>query len=303
MKLHDSALAIARSLSSRLLLFLAPLGVAASIGAQGSDGPRPTLGHYNLDDGLALQGYDPTTYFTDGGGKASKGKREITATHRGVTYRFASGKNRARFLASPSRFEPAYGGWCAYAMADGDKVEVDPESFLIEDGRLLVFYDGFWADTRKKWLKEGVGVLRPKANVGWKGISGERSVRDVSQYNLTKGVALNGYDPTTYRAGAPKAGATSSETTFQGVRYRFATAAAKAKFDANPTPYEPSYGGWCAWAMSQGKKVRVDPHSYVQDDRGLFLFFNAEKRDEWLAARESMTRDAGEEWARLTAGD
>lgn len=130
---------------------------------------RADFAHLNLDkQGLSLSGYDPVAYFPEGGGKATKGSADIALLAGGVTWRFANEKNRELFRASPKRFEPAYGGWCAWAMASGDKVEIDPKSFLIEDGRLFVFYDGFLADTRKKWLKAGGATLRPKADAAWK---------------------------------------------------------------------------------------------------------------------------------------
>ncbi len=144
----------------------------AGIAAPAEDA-RPALDQYNLGDGgLALEGRDPVSYFAAGAKKPAKGKKDLTATHRGVTYRFANEANRKAFLAKPAAYEPAYGGWCAYAMADGQKVEVDVDSFLIEDGRLMVFYKGLFNDTRKKWLK--AGDLEPKADAGWKKISGEK---------------------------------------------------------------------------------------------------------------------------------
>ena len=123
--------------------------------------------------GKAIDGYDPVAYFAIGGGKPAKGSKEREVAFRGVRYRFATVKNRELFLAAPERYEPAYGGWCAYAMASNDKTEANPESFLIENGRLLVFYDGFWGDTRKSWLKETGSKLRPKADSRWKGFSKE----------------------------------------------------------------------------------------------------------------------------------
>jgi YHS domain-containing protein len=122
------------------------------------DTERPALAHYNLSKkGLALEGYDPVAYFPEHGAKATKGLETITAVHEGVTYRFATEANKASFLKTPASFEPQYGGWCAWAMADGkgDKVDVDPRSFLVEDGRLYLFYDGFFGDTRKSWSKAG----------------------------------------------------------------------------------------------------------------------------------------------------
>lgn len=141
------------------------------------DADRPALEDYDLGkEGLAIEGYDPVAYFPEFGGKPTKGSDKITVRHRGVLYRFASEKNKKAFLEDPERFEPAYGGWCAWAMSDGKgtKTEVDPKSFTIEDGRLFLFYDGFWGDTRKSWRKNGgAPKLEPRADTNWKRISGE----------------------------------------------------------------------------------------------------------------------------------
>jgi YHS domain-containing protein len=155
-----------------LVLALAPAAVQAagpSVAALPQETQkRADLAHLNLDKaGLALAGYDPVAYFPEGGGKATKGSAAIALTQGGVTWRFASEANRELFKATPKRFEPAYGGWCAWAMVEGKQVEVDPTSFLIEDGHLFVFYDGLFADTRKKWLKAGGSTLRPKADAAW----------------------------------------------------------------------------------------------------------------------------------------
>lgn len=155
---------------------LATLALLAPLSAQ--EDTRPALKEYNLEKGVALDGYDPVAYFEAGGGKPTKGKKDLTTAYRGVTYRFASAEHKELFLENPAHFEPAYGGWCAYAMADGSKVEVDPKSFLIEDGRLLVFYKGFFNDTRKKWKKQGGRELAPKADKAWKKILDEAVKRE-----------------------------------------------------------------------------------------------------------------------------
>jgi YHS domain-containing protein len=126
------------------------------------------VAHYNLGKkGLALSGYDPVAYFPEGGGKPTKGSEKIELRHGGVLYRFASAKHRDLFKKKPARFEPAYGGWCAFAMAQGKKVEVDPKSFLVSGGELTVFYKGFLNDTRKKWLEQPK-QLETKADAAWK---------------------------------------------------------------------------------------------------------------------------------------
>lgn len=126
------------------------------------------LTHFLLDERkLALQGYDPVAYFPVGGGKPRKGLETLTAVHEGVTYRFASEENRKLFLATPMRFEPQYGGWCAYAMANGEKVEIDPTSFLVTDGKLYVFFKAWYADTRARWKKDEKR-LTARADEAWR---------------------------------------------------------------------------------------------------------------------------------------
>jgi hypothetical protein len=133
--------------------------------------PPRDVSQFNLGrDGLALQGYDPVAYFAEGGAKPTKGLDTITVKQDGVLYRFATEEHKKLFLASPDKYEPAYGGWCAYAMSKKEKVEVDPESFLTTNGRLMLFYKGFFNDTRSKWLKDEAGFTT-KADAGWKQVN------------------------------------------------------------------------------------------------------------------------------------
>ncbi|OEK03300.1 YHS domain protein [Roseivirga sp. 4D4] len=122
------------------------------------------LKHYNLKRGLAIQGYDPVAYFTEN--KAVEGSENISHNAAGVTYYFSSAKNRQLFIADPKRYEPEYGGYCAYAMADGDKVRIDPETFKIIDGKLYLFYNFRFTNTLKSWNKDEANLL-PKANTQW----------------------------------------------------------------------------------------------------------------------------------------
>ena len=108
--------------------------------------------HFNLKKNIAIEGYDPVSYFN---GTPQKGKSELKTTHGGVTYLFASQTNLQKFKASPNQYEPAYGGWCAYAMGDyGEKVKIDPETFKITDGKLYLFYNFWGNNTLTDWNKE-----------------------------------------------------------------------------------------------------------------------------------------------------
>lgn len=132
--------------------------------------------HYDLEkkkDNLAIEGYDPVAYFKEGGGKATKGKKSISTTYKQVTYTFASEENRKLFLANPAKYEPAYGGWCAWAMTSGDKTEIDPKTYIVKNDRLFLFYNGFFGNTKKDWEKGDHGALSTEADRAWKEISGE----------------------------------------------------------------------------------------------------------------------------------
>lgn len=121
--------------------------------------------HFNLEKGLAIQGYDPTAYFTQN--KAVKGNKQFAATVEGATYYFASAASKDLFVKDPKKYEPQYGGWCAYAMgATNEKVEIDPETFKIVGGKLYLFYHSWVNNTLTKWNKDE-GTLKPKADFNW----------------------------------------------------------------------------------------------------------------------------------------
>ena len=121
--------------------------------------------HFNLDDGIAIKGYDPVAYFTQN--KAVKGKKELAVSHQGVLYYFSSAENKALFKAAPFKYEPEYGGWCAYAMGNtGEKVSVDPETFKIVNGKLYLFYNRFFTNTLKDWNKNEAS-LKKAADLNW----------------------------------------------------------------------------------------------------------------------------------------
>ena len=125
--------------------------------------------HRNLDNKLAIEGYDPVAYFKSG--KAIKGKKDIALSHEGAVYYFSSEANKASFKKSPEAYEPQYGGWCAFAMGDyGEKVEVDPETFKIVDGKLYLFYNKYFNNTLKSWNKNEATLMK-QADSNWKKIT------------------------------------------------------------------------------------------------------------------------------------
>jgi len=123
----------------------------------------------NLKDGLGIQGYDPVAYFASN--KAVKGKKDLQYKHEDVTYYFSSSANRDAFMKNPTAYEPQYGGWCAYAMgAENEKVEIDPETFKVANGKLYLFYNFYFNNTLPKWNKDETN-LKQKADQNWKVIT------------------------------------------------------------------------------------------------------------------------------------
>lgn len=111
---------------------IAPLAVPlAHAGVKGS------TAEINLDEhGIALGGYDPIAYFESG--KPTPGIASLSASYRGARYLFATAAHRRTFLANPSKYVPEFGGFCATGTAFGEKVDIDPRTGKVVNGRLYV---------------------------------------------------------------------------------------------------------------------------------------------------------------------
>jgi len=117
-------------LSRRALVSVAmALAVSGSARAQhtiASSGPR-----------VALKGYDPVSYFSDG--KPEQGSKDFTFAYDDTTYWFKSAEHRNKFASDPEHYAPQFDGYCAVQLSRGRKVEADPEAWTITNGKLYVF--------------------------------------------------------------------------------------------------------------------------------------------------------------------
>jgi YHS domain-containing protein len=119
----------------------------------------------NLDaSGIALQGYDPVAFFTDG--KPVKGDRKFASKRDGAIFLFASKEHKELFNADPTKYEPVFGGYCAYGVSRDRLVEIDVDAFQIVNGKLLLQYS---KGVRDDFNQDTTGNLA-KANANWPGL-------------------------------------------------------------------------------------------------------------------------------------
>lgn len=124
---------------------------------------------YNLEAGIGLKGYDPVSYFPEGGGNPLPGDSDISLNFEGVIYLFSNTTNRDQFMENPGRYEPTYGGWCAYAMASGSTVDIQPMIFTINGNRLHFFV----SHRAKRNFDSDILGFETRADEFWRKISGE----------------------------------------------------------------------------------------------------------------------------------
>ena len=116
---------------------------------------------YQSNSGTAIDGTDPISYFTEG--RPVVGDADITHKWNGATWRFTSAENRDRFAASPEKYAPQYGGYCAWAVSQGYTASTDPDAWSIVDGKLYLNYS---KSVQKNWEKDVPGHIT-SANKNW----------------------------------------------------------------------------------------------------------------------------------------
>jgi YHS domain-containing protein len=132
--------------------------VAALLGSAAADAGAINT---TLFRNLAIEGTDPVAYFTEG--RPVGGSSDFEHAWMGATWRFASAENLAMFKADPERYAPQYGGFCAWAVAQGYTAKIDPEAWRIEDGRLFLNYS---KAVQAQWAQDVPGNIA-KGDRNW----------------------------------------------------------------------------------------------------------------------------------------
>ena len=110
---------------------------------------------------IALDGYDPVAYFTDG--RPVKGSEELAFAYDDAAYFFKTTEHRAMFAADPDRYAPQYAGYCTIAVSMGMKADPDPEAWVISDGKLFVFA----SKKRVPIFAQDPAAIVSKADANW----------------------------------------------------------------------------------------------------------------------------------------
>jgi len=113
---------------------------------------------------IAIRGYDPVSYFS--GRRPVEGSAAHSITHNGRTYHFATAENRDRFASAPQKFAPQYDGYCAFGVARGYKVGIDPLAFKVVSGKLYLNYS---RSVQRQWSRDIPGFIS-KADANWPGL-------------------------------------------------------------------------------------------------------------------------------------
>jgi YHS domain-containing protein len=135
-------------------------------------GARAQVQHATPASGtrVALKGYDPVSYFTDG--KPEQGSAQFTFGFDDTTYWFKTAEHRDKFASDPERYAPQFDGYCAMMLSRGHKVEADPEAWTVTNGKLYVFAGKPGAE---KFVKESVAFAE-KAKGNWPQVSKQPAV-------------------------------------------------------------------------------------------------------------------------------
>ena len=124
------------------------------------------------DRKIALQGYSPVSYLDLG--IAQKGVKDYKASYDGLNYYFTSKEQKNKFDENPTKYLPQYGGYCAFGVSVGAKFRVDPNKFVVKDGKYFLFLYDLEVDAEQLWLAGNHQNLVAKADKNWEKLSKEQ---------------------------------------------------------------------------------------------------------------------------------
>ncbi len=125
----------------------------------------------NIDNSnIALSGYSPVSYLDLS--LAQRGDKQFKSEYQKVVYYFTSAEQKASFDKNPTKYLPQYGGFCAFGIYAGAKFRVDPNKFIVKDGKYFLYLYNLELDAQQLWLAENNhNALVATANTNWQKLS------------------------------------------------------------------------------------------------------------------------------------
>ena len=151
---------------TNLFLAAAVAGFAATLTIPATAHAAEAPVYTGILNNVAVSGYDPVAYFTDG--KPVKGNAKFATNYKGAEFRFASANHLAAFKANPAKYAPQYGGYCAWAVSQGYTASADANVWKIVGGKLYLNYN---QEIGQKWSKNIPGFIA-SANKNWPTVLG-----------------------------------------------------------------------------------------------------------------------------------
>lgn len=125
----------------------------------------------------------------------------------------------------------------------------------------------------------------------------QRGQADMALFSAQGGVAIGGYDPVAFfETGHAVQGSPEHALMWKGAVWRFSSAGNQIRFEMNPWAYAPMFGGYCAFAMAQGRLTTADPELWVIVEGELFLLNSPQVRARWQAEAEALIAEARDHW-------
>ncbi len=137
----------------KLIIALSVFLIAAGVQAQKAE--------IFSTDGKAIKGYDAVAFFKDSA--AVKGSEIFSHQWKGTSWLFSTKANRDAFVANPEKYEPQYGGYCAYGTADGHKAPTETNTWTVVNGKLYFNYNN---KVKEYWNKNQPALIQ-KADTLW----------------------------------------------------------------------------------------------------------------------------------------
>ncbi|SHI62562.1 YHS domain-containing (seleno)protein [Aquimarina spongiae] len=148
----------------KLVLVIAAFSLTTTISAQ--DKMANNIDNSNI----ALQGYSAVSYLDLG--LAQRGNKNYKSEYNKIAYYFTSAEQKATFDKNPAKYVPQYGGYCAFGVYAGAKFRVDPNKFIVKDGKYYLYLNNVELDAKQLWLAENNhGKLKGVADKNWNKLS------------------------------------------------------------------------------------------------------------------------------------